>query len=82
KKKLTQLQDKFFSYLTNKNFDLDRGVSSKETNSKNIKIQTLKKNSLKELNEINRYLEDKREEYQTVTQILYKNSLDILQINA
>ncbi|MCG4682512.1 hypothetical protein, partial [Faecalibacillus intestinalis] len=27
-------------------------------------------------------LEDKREEYQTVTQILYKNSLDISQINA
>ncbi|MCG4734217.1 hypothetical protein L0M92_11405, partial [Casaltella massiliensis] len=72
----------FFSYLTNKNFDLDRGISSKETSAKNIKIQTLKKNSFKEVNEINRYLEDKREEYQTVTQILYKNSLDISQINA
>ncbi|MCG4715589.1 hypothetical protein L0P75_16295, partial [Faecalibacillus intestinalis] len=65
-----------------KNFDLDRGISSKETSAKNIKIQTLKKNSFKEVNEINRYLEDKREEYQTVTQILYKNSLDISQINA
>lgn len=82
KKKLTELQDKFFSYLTSKNFDLDRGISSKETGAKNIKIQNLKKKSLKEVNEINRYLEDKREEYQTVTQILYKNSLDISQINA
>lgn len=82
KKKLTELQDKFFSYLTIKKFDLDRGISSKETGAKNIKIQNLKKKSLKEVNEINRYLEDKREEYQTVTQILYKNSLDISQINA
>lgn len=82
KKKLTELQDKFFSYLTSKNFDLDRGISSKETGAKNIKIQNLKKKSLKEVNEINRYLEDKRDEYQTVTQILYKNSLDISQINA
>lgn len=82
KKKLTELQDKFFSYLTNKNFDLDRGVSVKETGAKNIKIQDLKKKSLKEVNEINRYLEDKREEYLTVTQILYKNSLDISEINA
>ena len=82
KKKLTELQDKFFSYLTSKKFDLDRGISAKETGAKNIKIQNLKKKSLKELNEINRYLEDKRDEYQTVTQILYKNSLDISQINA
>lgn len=82
KKKLIQLQDKFFSYLTNKNFDLDRGVSSKETNSKNIKIQTLKKNSLKELNEINKSLEDKRIELAEVTEILYQNSLNIAQINS
>lgn len=82
KKKLTQLQDKFFSYITNKNFDLDRGISVKETGAKNIKIQNLKKKSIKELNEINRYLDDKRDEYETVTKILYKNSLDISQINA
>lgn len=82
KKKLTELQDKFFSYLTNKKFNLDRGISSKETGAKNIKIQNLKKKSLKEVNELNRYLEDKREEYHTVTQILYKNSLDISQINS
>lgn len=82
KKKLTELQDKFFSYLTNKKFNLDRGISSKETGAKNIKIQNLKKKSIKEVNELNRYLEDKREEYQTVTQILYKNSLDISQINS
>jgi hypothetical protein len=82
KKKLTELQDKFFSYLTSKKFDLDRGISSKETGAKNIKIQNLKKKSLKEVNEINRYLEDKREEYQTVTETLHKNSLNISQINA
>ncbi len=82
KKKLTELQDKFFSYVTSKGFDLDRGVSSKETGAKNIKIQSLKKKSLKELNEINRYLDDKRDEYEKVTKILYKNSLDISQINA
>lgn len=82
KKKLTQLQDKFFSYITNKNFDLDRGVSVKETGAKNVKIQNLKKKSLKELNEINRYLDDKRDEYEKVTRILYKNSLDISQINS
>lgn len=82
KKKLTQLQDKFFSYITSKNFDLDRGISVKETGAKNIKIQNLKKKSLKELNEINRYLDDKRDEYEKVTKILYKNSLDISQINS
>ena len=82
KKKLTELQDKFFSYVTSKGFDLDRGVSSKETGAKNIKIQSLKKKSIKELNEINRYLDDKRDEYETVTEILYKNSLDISQINS
>ena len=82
KKKLTELQDKFFSYVTSKGFDLDRGISSKETGAKNIKIQNLKKKSLKELNEINRYLDDKRDEYEKVTKILYKHSLDISQINA
>lgn len=82
KKKLTELQDKFFSYLTSKKFDLDRGISSKETGSKNIKIQNLKKKSLKELKEINRYLDDKRDEYETVTKILYKNSLNISEINS
>lgn len=81
KKKLTQLQDKFFSYITSKGFDLDRGISSKSTGVKNIKIQNLKNKSVKELNEINRYLEDKREEFQTVTETLHKNSLDISQIN-
>jgi len=80
--KLTELQDRFFSYVTSKGFDLDRGVSSKETGAKNIKIQSLKKKSIKELNEINRYLDDKRDEYETVTKILYKNSLDISQINS
>ena len=82
KKKLTELQNKFFSYVTNKGFDLDRGISAKETGAKNIKIQNLKKKSLKELNELNRYLDDKRDEYEKVTKILYKNSLDISQINA
>lgn len=82
KRKLTELQDKFFSYVTSKGFNLDRGISSKETGVKNIKIQSLKKKSLKELNEINRYLDDKRDEYEKVTEILYKNSLDISQINS
>lgn len=82
KKKLTQLQDKFFSYITSKGFDLDRGIASKETGVKNIKIQNLKNKSVKELNEINKYLEDKREEFQTVTETLNKNSLNISQINA
>ena len=82
KKKLTELQDNFFRYITSKGFELDRGVSSKETGARNIKIQNLKKKSIKELNEINRYLNDKRDEYETVTKILYKNSLDIFEINS
>lgn len=82
KKKLTELQDNFFRYITSKGFDLDRGVSSKETGARNIRIQNLKKKSIKELNEINRYLNDKRDEYETVTKILYKNSLDIFEINS
>jgi hypothetical protein len=82
KKKLTELQDNFFRYITSKGFELDRGVSSKETGARNIRIQNLKKKSIKELNEINRYLNDKRDEYETVTKILYKNSLDIFEINS
>jgi hypothetical protein len=82
KKKLTELQDNFFRYITSKGFDLDRGVSSKETRARNIRIQNLKKKSIKELNEINRYLNNKRDEYETVTKILYKNSLDIFEINS
>lgn len=82
KKKLTELQDNFFRYITSKGFELDRGVSSKETGARNIKIHNLKKKSIKELNEINRYLNDKRDEYETVTKILYKNSLDIFEINS
>ena len=35
KKKLTELQNRFYGHITSKGFDLDRGVFSKETNTKN-----------------------------------------------
>ena len=63
--------------MINKGFELERGVSSSETNSKNIKIQDLKKQSLNELNEINKKLEKMKNEFQETTNTLHENSLDI-----
>lgn len=82
KKKLTELQNRFYEHMTNKNFELERGISSNETNAKNIKIQDLKKQSLDELNQINKKLEEMKNEFEKTTNILNKNSLDIFEINS
>lgn len=81
KKKLTELQNRFHDYIIHKGFSLERGTSSNETKAKNIKIQDLKKKSLKEINIINKDLEKKQKEFEKITNILYQNSLDISQIN-
>ena len=82
KKKLIELQNRFYDHMINKGFELERGVSSSETNSKNIKIQDLKKQSLNELNEINKKLEKMKNEFQETTNTLHENSLDIFEINS
>lgn len=82
KKKLTELQNRFYEHMTNKNFQLERGISSNETNTKNIKIQDLKKQSLDELNQINKKLEEMKNEFEKTTNVLDRNSLDIFEINS
>lgn len=82
KKKLTELQNRFYEHMTNKSFELERGISSNETNAKNIKIQDLKKQSLDELNQINKKLEEMKNEFEKTTNILNKNSLDIFEISS
>lgn len=88
KERLRNLQDDFYKYISNKGFELERGISSDETHAKNIKIKDLKKKALKELEDIKKDIEkldierNKRlEESKRINDIVSKNNMSIWDIN-
>lgn len=88
KERLRNLQDDFYKYISNKGFELERGISSDETHAKNIKIKDLKKKALKELEDIKKDIEkldierNKRiEEAKKVNNVVSKNNMSIWDIN-
>lgn len=92
KQRLRNLQNDFYDYISSKGFNLDRGLSSDETHSKNIKIKDLKKKEIKELkNEFNNltnevdFLNKERDErvkdLSRINKILSENSMDMYEIN-
>ena len=81
KKKLKELQDSFHSYITSKGFDLERGISSEETEARNINKRKYKKQLVKDLNEINKELEEKRAMYLEINKSLHKNYMNLIDID-
>lgn len=81
KKKLKELQDSFHGYITSKGFDLERGISSEETEARNINKRKYKKQLVKDLNEINKELEEKRAMYLEINKSLHKNYMNLIDID-
>lgn len=81
KKKLKELQDNFHSYITSKGFNLERGISSEKTEAKNINKREYKKQLAKDLNEINKELEEKRAMYLEINKSLHKNYMNLIDID-
>lgn len=81
KKKLKELQDSFHSYVTSKGFNLERGISSEETQARNINKQKYKKQLTKDLGEINKELEEKKAMYLEINKHLHKNHMNLIDID-
>ncbi|MGL6186079.1 MAG: MobV family relaxase [Clostridium chrysemydis] len=77
KKKLTELQNKFHKHVVNKGFDLERGISSDKTKAKNKRILELKKDTLRELEQLKKELKATKRELNTMSSVLYQNSLEL-----
>ena len=77
KKKLTEMQNRFHKHMTDKGFEVERGISSKETKAKNKRIAELKKESLKELEQIKKEIQIARNELNNMSDALYQSSLEL-----
>lgn len=77
KKKLTEMQNRFHKHMTDKGFEVERGISSEETKAKNKRIAELKKESLKELEQIKKEIQIARNELNNMSAALYQSSLEL-----
>lgn len=81
KKKLTEMQNRFYKHIKSKGFELERGISSDETNAKNKRIKELKKDSQRELDILKEQIEEAKRELDTMSNIFFKDTLSSYEVD-